>query len=161
MPSETFVLDENVLIMAIARGRVESRGGRFERVGDDDRGALEMANAVVENGHRLAISAELVRKYIGHRAGLERAGITLSPHPLDQVWNMMRLDRVDFVPYPPEIPLPDSFPEDDRYLAYLALAADAVLVTEDAGVLEAAAARALGFEAVTIGEALVRARVSS
>ena len=69
--------------------------------------------------------------------------------------------RVQFVPNPPEILLPDSFPDDDRYLAYLAVAADAVLVTEDPGVLEAAEGRVLGFEAVTIGEALVRARVRS
>ncbi len=56
------------------------------------------------------------------------------------------------------MPLPDTFPAKDRYLAYLAVAADAVLVTEDEGVLASAEGGRLGFEAVTIAEALASAR---
>ena len=152
--------DDNVLIGAIARGKVDYRNGRYVRVGDEDQSAFELLVSIMQNGHRLAMSTELWERYERHRARLQDSGIGSNPHPVDviaQSW----VNRVSFFPYPPEISLPDSFPHKDRYLAYLALAADAVLVTEDAGVLEAAAARALGFEAVTIGEALVRARVRS
>ena len=155
-----FVWDDNVLIQAIARGRVEYQNGRYVRVGDEDQSAFELLVSIMQNEHRLAVSTELWERYARHRARLQDSGIGSNPHPVDviaQSW----VDRVRFFPHPPEIQLPDAFPEDDRYLAYLAAATGAVLVTEDAGVLDAAAGGALGFEAVTIGEALVRARVRS
>ncbi len=44
------------------------------------------------------------------------------------------------MPDPPETPLPPDFPDDDRYLAYLAIATGATLVPEDPGVLTRQAA---------------------
>ena len=155
-----FVWDDNVLIWAIAHGKVDYRSGRYVRVGDEDHSASELLVSIMQNGHKLAMSTELWERYERHRARLQDSGIGSNPHPVDVIGQLW-VDRVTFIPRPPEILLPDSFPDDDRYLAYLAVAADAVLVTEDPGVLEAAAGRALGFEAVTIGEALVRARVRS
>lgn len=157
MPFDIFLLDENVLIMAMARGRVESPSGRLVRVDDDDRGAFALVNAIVENGHRVAMSAELLGKYTTYRSRLQSAGIAASPNPLDRIWEMTLQGRVEIVWEPPQAPLPETFPAKDRYLAHLALAASAVLVTEDEGVL-AAAGESLGFEAVTITEALERAR---
>ena len=155
---ELFLLDENVLIMAMARGRVESPSGRLVRVNDDDRGAFALVNAIVENGHWFAMSAELLEKYQAHRSRLQSAGIGASPSPMDRIWEMILQGRVEILWEPPLALFPDSFPTKDRYLAHLALATGAALVTEDSGVLDAAKDGNLGFEILTIDQALERAR---
>ena len=152
-----FVLDDNVLIRAIARGEVEYRNGRYVRVGDEDLSAIELLVAIMQNRHRLAVSTELWGRYARHRARLQESGIGSNPHPMDVI-SQQWVGSVEFISHPPQAPLPDTFPNDDRYLAHLALAASAVLVTEDEGVLAAAAGGGLGFEAVRVGEALGRAR---
>ena len=151
------MLDDNVLIRAITRGEVDYRNGRYVRVGDEDRSAFELLVAIMENGHRLAMSTELWDRYERHRAMLQDSGIGSNPHPVDviaQSW----VERVRFTPHPPLVQLPDAFPGKDHYLAYLAAAAGATLVTEDGGVLAAAVGARLGFEVIRIDEALKRAR---
>lgn len=154
----TFILDENVYIGAIALGRADYQGGRYVRVGDPDTRASALVAEIVTNGHGLAVSNELWGRYQTHRSMLQDAGITTTPHPSELVGQLWSTGRVDFRARPPAMPLPDTFPAKDRYLAYLAVAADAVLVTEDEGVLASAEGGRLGFEAVTIAEALASAR---
>ena len=151
-----FVLDDNVLIRAIARGEVEYRNGRYVRVGDEDLSAIELLVAIMQNGHKLAVSTELWGRYARHRARLQESGIGSNPHPVDVI-SQQWVGSVEFISHPSETPLPGAFPDDDSYLAHLALATGAVLVTEDDGVL-AAAGGEVGFEAVTIAEALGWAR---
>jgi hypothetical protein len=67
--------------------------------------------------------------------------------------------RVRSISHPTSVILPDSFPSKDCYLAYLALASGAALVTEDDGIHTSAATGALGFEVLHIAEALDRARL--
>ncbi len=71
-----------------------------------------------------------------------------------QAW----VSRVRFIPSPPSVDLPDAFPMKDVYLAHLALASGAALVTEDEGIHDAAGDASLGFEVLRIAEALERAR---
>jgi predicted nucleic acid-binding protein len=152
-----FVLDDNVLIRAIARGEVEYRNGRYVRVGDEDLSAIELLVAITQNRHRLAVSTELWERYGRHRARLQDSGIGSHPHPMNVI-SQQWVTSVEFIPHPPQAPLLDSFPAKDRYLAHLALAAGAVLVTEDDGVLAASKGGGLGFEALRVSEALGRAR---
>ena len=152
-----FVLDENILIRAIARDEVEFSGGRYVRAGNPDRSALDLVAAIMGNAHRLAISVELWRRYAHHREQLQESGIVSDPNPLDviaQAW----VSRVRFIPNPPSVDLLDSFPRKDFYLARLALASGATLVTEDDGIHTAAAGGALGFAVLHIADALERAR---
>ena len=161
MASSTFILDENIIVLVMAQSRVEYQSGRYVRIGEPYLDAYELLTQIERNGHCLALGIELSDHYVRHRFLFTRNRLAFSVDPMGRISRLQSEGRVQFVPNPPEIPLPDAFPDDDRYLAYLAVAAGAVLVTEDPGVLEASAGRALGFEAVTIGEALVRARVRS
>lgn len=91
---------------------------------------------------------------------LQSHGIASFPHPRDVISGLRQgSNRVVHSPDPPETPLPPNFPDGDRYLAYLAVAAGATLVTEDEGALAAAASGDWGFEAIKIAEALQRARL--
>lgn len=151
------MLDENVLIRAIARGKVEYRSARFVRVGDEDWSASDLLVSIMRNGHGLAISAELWERYQRHRARLQESGISANPHPMDliaQGW----AGRVRSISHPTSVTLPDSFPSKDRYLAHLALEAGAALVTEDEGIHTAAGGSALSFEVLHIADALEWAR---
>lgn len=153
-----FALDENVLIWAIAGGGpVESVAGRYTRVGDDYLNAGDLVKESLRNEHRLAMSLELWRNFSRHADAFDDREIDQEVFAAitRAVWSP---DIAVFAPNPPAVPLPDNFPDDDRYLAYLAVAANAIIVTEDAGVLAAAAGGALGFEAVSIADALSRAR---
>ena len=152
------MLDENVLMLAMAGGRVEYAGGRYERVDTDDQGALELVNAIEGNGRRIALSAELWRRYMSHRAMLWRSGVEVSPAPITIIEELLRRNRVAMEAEPPAAVLAGPFPEDDRYLAHLALATGAALVTEDGGVHEAAAGGNLGFDVLDIAGAIERAR---
>lgn len=152
------MLDENVLIRAIAQGEVDFSSGRYARLGNYDRSASDLIAAILASGHRLAISAELWRRYNHHRERLQESGIVSDPNPMNavaQAW----VTRVRFIPHPPNVTLPDAFPGKDRYLAHLALEAGATLVTEDDGIRTAVAdSSALSFEVLHIADALERAR---
>lgn len=151
------MLDENVLIRAIARDEVDFSSGRYVRLGNPDRSALDLVAVIMANAHTLAISVELWRRYAHHREQLQESGIVAAPNPLDviaQAW----VSRVRFIPSPPSVDLPEIFPMKDVYLAYLALASGAALVTEDEGIHDAAGDPSLGFEVLRIAEALERAR---
>ena len=163
VPAVLFLLDENVLIRAIARGEVDYQSGRYVRVGDEDRSAFELLVAIMENRHGLAISAELWERYAQHRSRLQSSGIVLRTHTL---WIVIcpavdtagpRRNSLGTILL--KRSLPDSFPTKDRYLAHLALATGAALVTEDSGVLAMRRrTENLGFEILTIDQALERAR---
>ena len=155
-----FVLNENPIVWAMALSKVEFTGGRYVKVGDRCDDAYDLLLEIVRNGHQIALSCELWDNYANWRSRLQTSGIASSPHPLDMISGLWRQrpDRVVFDPVPPVVPLPTNFPDDDRYLAYLAIATTAIIVTEDEGVLAAAAGGALGFDAVSIADALRRAR---
>lgn len=157
-----FVLNENPIIWAMALSKVEFiRGRRSVNVGDRFDDAYDLLLQIVRNGHQIALSNELWGNYESWRSRLQSHGIASSPHPLDIILGLWQgSDRVVHMPAPPATPLPPDFPDDDRYLAYLARATGATLVTEDEGVLAAATSGDWGFEAVTIAEALRRARVA-
>lgn len=154
-----FVLNENPIVWAMALSKVEFTGGRYIKAGDRYDDAYDLLLEIDRNGHQIALSCELWDNYANWRSRLQTSGIASSPHPIDVILGLwQRPDRVVFDPVPPVVPLPANFPGDDRYLAHLAVAANAMLVTEDEGVLAAAAGGALGFDAVSIADALLRAR---
>ena len=76
---------------------------------------------------------------------------------MDLINGLWGKNRIEFSPSPPPVALPGSFPSKDLYLAYLSLAKGAALVTTDGGI-QAAADTALGFEVLSIADALERAR---
>lgn len=152
-----FVLNENPIVWAMALSKVEFTGGRYIKVGDRYDDAYDLLLEIDRNGHQIALSCELWDNYANWRSRLQTSGIASSPHPIDVILGLwQRPDRVVFDAVPPIAPLP-GFPRKDLYLAYLAIATEAIIVTEDEGVL-AAADGALGFDAVSIADALRRAR---
>lgn len=154
-----FVLNENPIVWAMALSKVEFIEGRYVTVGDRFDDAYDLLTEIVRNGRQLALSAELWDNYQSWRSRLQSHGIASSPHPLDIIARLWQdPNRVVYMPFPPEASLPPDFPDDDCYLARLAVATGATLVTEDDGVLAAAASGDWGFEAVPIAEALRRAR---
>ena len=155
-----FVLNENPIVWAMALSKVESSGGRYVKVGDRFDDAYDLLLEIVRNGHQIALSCELWDNYERWRSRLQTSDIASAPHPVDVIAGLWRQrpDQVVFEPVPPAVSLPPNFPDDDRYLAHLAIATQAMLVTEDEGVLAAAAGGALGFESATIADALQRAR---
>ena len=157
MPRQVFVLDENVMIWATALSAVEYGGGRYQRVGGEYLSALRLLLLINANGHSLAFSSKLWGRCQRHSSMLGSSGIKTVPRPLDVIVQMWHEERVVSVPHPPVVTLP-NFPPKDRYLAHLAIATQAMLVTEDEGVLAAAEGGALGFESATIADALQRAR---
>ena len=153
-----FVLNENPIVWAMALSKVEFTGGRYIKVGDRYDDAYDLLLEIDRNGHQIALSCELWDNYANWRSRLQTSGIASSPHPIDVILGLwQRPDRVVFDPVPPVVSLP-GFPSKDLYLAYLAIATEAIIVTEDAGVLAAAADGALRFDAVSIADALRRAR---
>lgn len=155
-----FVLDENVFLWALAGGGpLETVGGRYRKVGNDYQEAGELVRAIAANGHELAYSTDLARRFSQKTDDLRASDVQVDVEVFRLLFQMKNNPgRSRFAPVPPVVPLPANFPDDDRYLAHLAVAANATLVTEDEGVLEAAAGGALGFDAVSIADALRRAR---
>ena len=158
MASPLFLLDENVVLWVMTLSRVEYQGGRYMRVGEPYLDAYDLFAQIVGKGHGIALSPELSGRYIRHRAILTRSGLTLAVDPMERIGRLQSVGRVRFEAVP-AASLPDNFPEDDRYLAHLALASGAVLVTEDEGIHDTAANASLGFEVLHIAEALERARL--
>ena len=156
-----FALDENVFLWAIAGGGpLETIGGRYRKVGNDHQEAGALVRAIAANLHTLAYSTEWLRLFYQKNNALTASGVEVDGDIFRLLVQMTKkLERSKFEPAPPETPLPPDFPDDDRYLAYLACATGATLVTEDPGVLDAATSGDWGFEAVTIAEALRRARL--
>lgn len=155
-----FALDENVFLWALAGGGpLETIGGRYRKVGNDYQEAGELVRAIAANGHTLAYSTDLARRFSQKTDDLRASDVQVDVEVFRLLFQMKNNpSRSQFTPDPPAVPLPDNFPDDDRYLAYLAIAANAMLVTEDEGVLAAATGGAWGFEAVSIADALLRAR---
>lgn len=158
MAPHFFLLDENVLVRAIALGSVDYQGGRYVRTGNADGSALALLVEIDKNGHNLALSNELWGRYSAHRTRLQEGGFSVTPHPMDLINGLWGKNRIEFSPSPPTVELPGSFPSKDLYLAYLSLAKGAALVTGDGGIHAAAANTALGFEVLSISDALERAR---
>ena len=155
-----FVLNENPIVWAMALSKIEFVEGRYVKVGDRFDDAYDLLFEIARGGHRIALSNELWGNYARWRSRLQSHGIASIPHPLDVILGLWQgSNRVVHAPAPPETPLPPDFPDDDRYLAYLACATGATLVTEDPGVLDAATSGDWGFEAIPIAEALRRARL--
>ena len=155
-----FVLNENPIVWAMALSKVERMGRRYVAIGERYDDAYDLLLEIVRNGHQIALSCELWANYASWRSRLQTSGLAPSPHPIDVVLGLwQRPDRVVFKDVPPIVDsLSGKFPPKDLYLAYLAIAARATIVTEDAGVLAAAVGGALGFDAVSIADALRRAR---
>lgn len=157
-----FALDENVFLWAVAGGGpLETVGGRYRKVGNDYQEAGALVRAIAENLHTLAYSTEWLKRLSQKTDALKASGVAVDGDVFRLLVQMTKnLERSKFEHDPPETPLPPDFPDDDRYLAYLAIATGATLVTEDEGVLDAAASGDWGFEAIPIAEALRRARVA-
>ena len=154
-----FVLDENVFLWALAGGGpLETIGSRYHKVGNDHLEAGELVRAIAANGHVLAYSKEWWRLFCRKTDDLKASGVPIDVDVFRLLVQMTKNpDRSKYEHVPPSDPLP-SFPDDDLYLAHLAIATQAMLVTEDEGVLAAAEGGALGFESATIADALQRAR---
>lgn len=152
------MLDENVMIWAMAGGHVEN----YQRVDDDDEGAFELVSAIWSKGHRIAMSEELRSKCHHHGIRLQQSGVSVTVPMLKFITVGVWFPHLaEYVTEPPEAGQLDAFPWKDRYLAHLALATGAALVTEDGGVHDAAAEGNLGFEVLRIREAIERARTSA
>ena len=158
MTTPLFLLDENVILWAMALSRIDYQGGRYVRIGESYLDAYDLLSQIVAKGHSIVLSPELSDRYVRHRAILTRSGLTFAVDPMERIGRLQSVGRVRFEIAPAVVSLPDDFPEDDRYLAYLALATGATLVTEDDGIHVAAAGGALAFEVLRIAEALERAR---
>lgn len=158
MSTHLFLLDENVIVWVMALSRVDYQGGRYVRVGEPYLDAYDLLAQIVAKGHSIALNPELSDRYVRHRAILTRSGLALAVDPMERIGRLQSVGRVRFESAPAVVSLPGGFPEDDRYLAYLALATGAALVTEDEGLQAAAAGDALGFEVLRIADALERAR---
>ena len=142
----------------MALSKVEFTGGRYVKVGDRYDDAYDLLLEIVRNGHQIALSDELWDNYESWRSRLQTSRIASTPHPIDIITELWKgSERIVVKSVPCVVDLPD-FPPKDLYLAYLAIAVKAIIVTEDAGVLAAAAGGALGFDAVSIADALLRAR---
>ena len=156
-----FILDENVIIEAMASSEVEPLGGRYVKVGALLRDAYDLILQIIHNGHGIAMSYELWAKYMNWQSVLQNSLTGLDPRPMNSISDLWRDDRVVYEPNPSVVNFPPNFPdEDDLYLAYLAIATGAILVTKDIPILNAAASGDWGFEAIPIAEALRRARVA-
>ena len=154
-----FALDENVFLWALAGGGpLETIGGRYRKVGNDYQEAGELVRAIAANGHELAYSTDLARRFSQKTDDLRASDVQVDVEVFRLLFQMKNNPgRSKFAPDPPEDDIP-GFPRKDLYLAYLAIATEATIVTEDEGVLAAAAGGALGFDAVSIADALQRAR---
>lgn len=154
-----FVLDENVFLWALAGGgQLETVGGRYRKVGNDYQEAGELVRAIAANGHELAYSEDWTRRFFQKANDLKVSGVQIDGEIfrlLVQMRNNPGRSKSEHRPTVVDLP---GFPPKDLYLAYLAIATEAIIVTEDEGVLAAAAGGALGFDAVSIADALRRAR---
>lgn len=151
-----FVIDENVFIWATAGGPVDYEG-RYRRVGPDDSRSLDLFASIERYGPRLALSNGLWGRYHRHEDQLRQAGLAMSPdRPITIIARLLRAGRVVYEQEPDPAALPPGYPDKDRHLADLATATEAIIVTEDGGILGSvrAANPASAFRVATLDEAI-------
>ena len=151
-----FVIDENVFIWATVGGPVDYEG-RYRRVGPDDPRSLNLFASIERYGDRLALSKELWERYSRHEDRLRQAGLAMLPdRPITVIGRLFQAGRVVYEREPDPVALPPRYPDKDRHLADLATATEAIIVTEDGGILRSVrgANPASAFSVVTLDEAI-------